>query len=187
MTWKKLPIGPLKIENDSEPVLGGDLNTNGYNIILAADDLKAANSSGFIIEGLLDTTVSKGDLVTVDPNSSNVTYVPVNITGATAVVLGVTGSPPFSVPVSGISINDGPSAGSATGAVLLKGLYKTVSWPNITGASAGDLLYAGGWNGEITNQVPTSPGSIVQIVGFVVDPEDHTLMFNPSNLTIKLS
>ena len=187
MTWKKLPIGPLKIENDSEPVLGGDLDTNGYNIILAADKLEAASSSGFIIEGLVDTTVSRGDLVTIDPNSSNVTYIPVNVTGATASVNGVTGSPPYSVPVSGISINAGPTSGSATGSVLVKGLYKTADWPGITGATAGGLLYAGGWNGEISKDAPSGAGDIVQVIGFVIDPEDHIFMLNPSNLTIKLS
>lgn len=187
MTWKKLPLGPLKIEKDSEPVLGGDLNTNGYNIILASDKLEATNSSGFIVEGLIDKSVARGDLVTIDPNSTSVTYIPVNITGATAIINGVTGSSPYTVPVSGISLESGPTTGSATGSVLLKGLYKTVDWPNITGASAGTLLYAGGWNGEITDQIPTSSGTVVQVVGFVVDPEDHILMFNPSNLTVKLS
>jgi len=184
MAWKKLPIGPLKIETDSEPVLGGDLNTNGYNIILASEKLEAANSSGFIVEGLLANTVSRGDLVTVDPGNTSVTYVPVNITGTTADILGVTGSPPYSGPVSGIALEDGTGN---TGSVLLKGLYKTVDWPEITSANAGDILYAGGWNGEITNTAPSSSGEIVQVIGFIVDPDDHVLMFNPSNFTIKLS
>lgn len=187
MTWKKLPIGPLKIENDSEPVLGGDLDTNGYNIILAADKLEAASSSGFIVEGLIDNTVSRGDLVTVIQTGATFTYIPVNITGATAFVDGVTGSPPYSVPVSGISINDGPTSGSAAGSVLVKGLYKTADWSGITGTSSGDLLYAGGWNGEITGTKSSESGDILQVVGFVIDPEDHILMLNPSNLSIKLS
>jgi hypothetical protein len=66
---------------------------------------------------------------------------------------------------------------SAADGVLVEGVVKVST--SLTGSSIGQKVYIGNQSGSFTTTAPTASGSIVRIVGYVVEPAKSLIYFNP--------
>ena len=66
---------------------------------------------------------------------------------------------------------------ATTEGVLLNGTIKVST--SLTGASIGQKVYISNSGGALTTTAPTASGSVVRIVGYVIEPSKSTIYFNP--------
>lgn len=72
------------------------------------------------------------------------------------------------------------SVGSnAANGVLVQGIVRLVT--SLSGASKGQKVYLSNSSGGVTVTPPTASGSTVRLLGYVVDPANNKIYFNPSN------
>ena len=65
---------------------------------------------------------------------------------------------------------------AATGTILLRGIVRDDSWSWTIGSNA--VIYASGTSGALTQTVPSTTDSVVQVVGFALSAT--SIYFNPS-------
>jgi hypothetical protein len=68
--------------------------------------------------------------------------------------------------------------GSAVGdGMLVRGYVRNSSWTQATG----DILYVSQTAGEITSTAPSASGTVIRIVGYMINATSDQIYFNPSN------
>ena len=71
--------------------------------------------------------------------------------------------------------------------MLVSGVVKVANNSGFSSASEGDVLYVSTTAGDVTSTAPTATGDIVRIVGYVLDPTNGIIYFDPSKDWIELS
>lgn len=75
----------------------------------------------------------------------------------------------------------GVATGTTAGAgMILKGIVRMLTNTNFSAASVGDPLYLDTVAGDVTKDAPTGAGDVVRVVGYVVDPTNKIIYFDPS-------
>jgi predicted RecA/RadA family phage recombinase len=71
--------------------------------------------------------------------------------------------------------------------MLVNGVVKVADNAGFSSASEGDVLYVSTTAGHVTTTAPTATGDIVRVVGYVLDPTNGIIYFDPSKDWIELS
>lgn len=72
--------------------------------------------------------------------------------------------------------------------MLVSGVVKVANSSGFSSASEGDVLYVSLTAGDVTSDVSTyTTGDIVRVVGYVLDPTNGIIYFDPSKDWIELS
>jgi hypothetical protein len=159
------------LSEDSTPQLGGDLDTNGNDIILDENDsfrldptLSADGKwTGTIVYGTAGATLAFGDLVYLAAADSRWELVDASAVGTSGTVL------------IGMCIFAAAADGIAT-RVLLHGTVRAdAAFPTFTVSAP---IYASETAGDVTNTAPTTADAVVRVVGYGID--GNTMYFNPS-------
>lgn len=161
------------IVNDTTPQLGGDLDTNGKNIVLSENTsvrLDPAGSadgkySGITVTGTGGATIAFGDLVTLDKDDSRWELVDISVAAA------ATGDARGIIGISVTSSTDGAAI-----TVLLNGIIRADSnFPTLT---IGAPVYAS-TTGDVVVTQPSTADYVIRVVGFGLTADE--MYFNPSN------
>jgi hypothetical protein len=162
------PSGGLSnVVEDTTPQLGGDLDTNGKNVLFAKTGNTANSSNGDIVKiGTGSTT--QGELCYY---TSSGTWVAADA-DATGTAGGV---------LLAIALGTDPDVHG----MLLRGMYTLDHDPG----TVGDELYvgAGADAGNITGTAPSGTGDVVRVIGYCLDSTNGQIWFNPSNDFIVLA
>jgi hypothetical protein len=160
------PSGGLSnIVEDTTPQLGGDLDTNGKNVLFAKTGNTDHSSNGDIVKiGTGSTT--QGELCYY---TSSGTWVAANA-GATGTAGGV---------LLAIALGTDPDVDG----MLLRGMYTLDHDPG----TVGDELYVSTTAGDITSTAPSGTGDVVRVIGYCLDSTNGQIWFNPSNDFIVLA
>lgn len=154
------------LSGDTTPQLGGDLDTNGKNIIYAKTSTTDHEHNGDIIkygagsttQGELCYLQANGEWAAADANAAS---------SAGGVLLA-------------IALGTDPDVDG----MLLRGVYTLDHDPG----TQGDELYISTTAGDITNDVSTyGTGDIVRVVGYALDSSAGQIWFNPSPDFIELA
>lgn len=156
--------------DDTTPQLGGDLDTNGSDIILAENDsieLDSALSAdgkwtGTVIDGTAGATLAFGDVVYLAAADSRWELTDADAVGTAGTVL------------IGVCVLAAASDGSAT-KILLHGTIRAATFPAFTVSAP---LYLSATAGDITHTAPTGADDVVRVVGYAISATD--LYWNPS-------
>lgn len=75
----------------------------------------------------------------------------------------------------------GVATGTTAGAgMILKGIVRMTTNTNFSGASVGDPLYLDTVAGDVSSSAPTGASDVVRVVGYVIDPTNKIIYFDPS-------
>ena len=158
------PTGPSDISVDTTPQLGGDLDLNGFNVVLKMEPGNDVTASGLIVTMTVDTNAegigaplamaADLHLDTADADSVN------------------------NMPCVALALETGTGAKK----VLLLGIMRNDAWNWATGAGAAGLIYVSTTIGTLTQTKPTGVDDVVQPVGYALS--DDVIFFNPSMLWI---
>jgi|DEB0MinimDraft_6_1074348.scaffolds.fasta_scaffold02648_2 hypothetical protein len=157
--------GISNVVEDTTPQLGGDLDTNGKNVLFAKTANTDHSSNGDIVKiGTGSTT--QGELCYY---TSSGTWVAADA-DATGTAGGV---------LLAIALGTDPDVDG----MLLRGMYTLDHDPG----TIGDELYVSTTAGDITSTAPSGAGDIVRVVGYCLDSTNGQIWFNPSNDFIELA
>ena len=160
------PSGGLSnVVEDTTPQLGGDLDTNGKNVLFAKTGNTDHSSNGDIVKiGTGSTT--QGELCYY---TSSGTWVAADA-DATGTAGGV---------LLAIALGTDPDVDG----MLLRGMYTLDHDPG----TVGDELYVSTTAGDITSTAPSGTGDVVRVIGYCLDSTNGQIWFNPSNDFIVLA
>jgi predicted RecA/RadA family phage recombinase len=79
------------------------------------------------------------------------------------------------------------TATTSNNGMLVSGVVKVADNAGFSSASEGDVLYVSTTAGHVTTTAPTATGDIVRVVGYVLDPTNGIIYFDPSKDWIELS
>ena len=157
--------GISNVVEDTTPQLGGDLDTNGKNVLFAKTGNTNHASNGDIVKiGTGSTT--QGELCYYT-SSGTWAAADADATGTAGGVL------------LAIALGTDPDADG----MLLRGMYTLDHDPG----TIGDELYVSTTAGDITGTAPSGTGDIVRVVGYCLDSTNGQIWFNPSNDFIELA
>lgn len=71
--------------------------------------------------------------------------------------------------------------------MLVSGVVKVADNTGFSSSNEGDVLYVSTTAGHVTTTAPTATGDIVRVVGYVLDPTNGIIYFDPSKDWIELS
>ena len=159
------PSGGLSnVVEDTTPQLGGDLDTNGKNVLFAKTGNTDHSSNGDIVKiGTGSTT--QGSFVTtrrVELGLQRMQTLQVRL-----------------VESFWLSLGTDPDVDG----MLLRGMRHTRSRPG----TVGDELYVSTTAGDITSTAPSGTGDVVRVIGYCLDSTNGQIWFNPSNDFIVLA
>lgn len=157
--------GITDVVQDTTPQLGGDLDTNGKNILFAKSANTDFDSNGDIIKFGSGSTV-QGELCYL---TSSGTWVAADA-DATGTAGGV---------LLAIALGTDPDVDG----MLLRGMFTLDHDPG----TVGDELYVSTTAGDVTSTAPSGTGDIVRVVGYCLDSTNGQIWFNPSNDFIELA
>ena len=163
--------GISNVVEDTTPQLGGDLDTNGKNVLYAKTANTDNSSNGDIVK-IGSGSTTQGALHYLN-SSGGWTLADADATGTAGGVL------------LAIALGTDPDADG----MLLRGMYTLDHDPN----TIGDELYVGAASqsgvdaGDITATAPSGTGDIVRVVGYCLDSTNGQIWFNPSNDFIELA
>jgi len=166
---EQLVVGDMSVQSASavnitggtfSGALGGNLNTNDFNLQLTIEPSSDETSSGLIWK---DATVDTNDqgigaplYMAADGHFDTASG---SVTTAPCVALAL-------------------ASGSGTKDVLMMGIMRVDSWNWTTGAGALSLIYISGSVGTLTQTIPTLVDQMIQPVGWAIT--DDCMWFNPS-------
>jgi len=157
--------GISNVVEDTTPQLGGDLDTNGKNVLFAKTANTDHSSNGDIVKiGTGSTT--QGELCYY---TSSGTWVAADA-DATGTAGGV---------LLAIALGTDPDVDG----MLLRGMYTLDHDPG----TVGDELYVSTTAGDITSTAPSGTGDVVRVIGYCLDSTNGQIWFNPSNDFITLA
>ncbi len=157
--------GISHIVEDTTPQLGGDLDTNGKNILFAKTSSTDYSSNGDIVKiGTGSTT--QGALHYLN-SSGGWTLADADATGTAGGVL------------LAIALGTDPDVDG----MLLRGMFTLDHDPG----TIGEELYVSTTAGDITSTAPSGNGEIVRIIGYCLDGTNGQIWFNPSNDFIEIT
>jgi len=160
------PSGGLSnIVEDTTPQLGGDLDTNGKNVLFAKTANTDHSSNGDIVK-IGSGSTTQGELCYY---TSSGTWVAADA-DATGTAGGV---------LLAIALGTDPDVDG----MLLRGMYTLDHDPG----TIGDELYVSTTAGDITATAPSGNGDIVRVVGYCLDSTNGQIYFNPSNDFIEIT
>ena len=163
--------GISNVVEDTTPQLGGDLDTNGKNVLFAKTANTDNSSNGDIVK-IGSGSTTQGALHYLN-SSGGWTLADADATGTAGGVL------------LAIALGTDPDADG----MLLRGMYTLDHDPG----TIGDELYVGAASqsgvdaGDITATAPSGTGDIVRVVGYCLDSTNGQIWFNPSNDFIELA
>ena len=163
--------GISNVVEDTTPQLGGDLDTNGKNVLFAKTANTDNSSNGDIVK-IGSGSTTQGALHYLN-SSGGWTLADADATGTAGGVL------------LAIALGTDPDADG----MLLRGMYTLDHDPG----TIGDELYvcaasqSGVDAGDITATAPSGTGDIVRVVGYCLDSTNGQIWFNPSNDFIELA
>jgi len=153
------------IVEDTTPQLGGDLDTNGKNILFAKTSSTDYSSNGDIVK-LGTGSTTQGALHYLN-SSGGWTLADADATGTAGGVL------------LAIALGTDPDVDG----MLLRGMFTLDHDPG----TIGEELYVSTTAGDITSTAPSGTGDIVRVVGYCLDSTNGQIYFNPSNDFIELA
>jgi hypothetical protein len=157
--------GISHIVEDTTPQLGGDLDTNSKNILVAKTSATDYSSNGDIVKiGTGSTT--QGALHYLD-SGGGWTLADADATGTAGGVL------------LALALGTDPDVDG----MLLRGMFTLDHDPG----TIGEELYVSTTAGDITSTAPSGTGDIVRVVGYCLDSTNGQIWFNPSNDFIELA
>ena len=157
--------GISNVVEDTTPQLGGDLDTNGKNVLFAKTANTDHSSNGDIVK-IGSGSTTQGELCYY---TSSGTWV-----AADADAAGTAGGVLLAIALGTDPDVDG---------MLLRGMYTLDHDPG----TVGDELYVSTTAGDITSTAPSGTGDIVRVVGYCLDSTNGQIWFNPSNDFITLA
>ena len=157
--------GISNVVEDTTPQLGGDLDTNGKNVLFAKTSNTDNSSNGDIVK-IGSGSTTQGELCYY---TSSGTWV-----AADADAAGTAGGVLLAIALGTDPDVDG---------MLLRGMYTLDHDPG----TVGDELYVSTTAGDITSTAPSGTGDIVRVVGYCLDSTNGQIWFNPSNDFITLA
>ena len=158
--------GIASVLADTSPQLGGDLDTNGKNVLFAKTANTDHSSNGDIVKiGASSTT--QGKLHYFNAAFGGWTLADADATSTSGGVL------------LAIALGTDPDVDG----MLLRGMYTLDYDPG----TIGEELYVSTTGGEITSTAPSGSGDIVRVVGYCLDSSNGQIWFNPSNDFIELA
>jgi len=160
------------VSEDTTPQLGGDLDTNGSDIILAENDAIEYDNAGsadekwtgIVIDGTAGATVAVGDLIYLDVTATEWLLADASAVGTAGTVV---------VGLCVLASTDG----NAT-RILLNGTMRSAAFPS--SIALGAPVYISETAGDITSTKPTTTDSVIRVVGFAITAEPNTIYFCPS-------
>lgn len=163
--------GIVDIVDDTTPQLGGDLDTNGNDIILAENDVIELDSalsvdgkfSGIAIDGTAGATLAFGDVVYLQASDSRWELADADAvgTGGTTMV--------------GICVLAAAADGNAT-KILLQGTIRAdAAFPALT---IGSAVYLSTTAGDVQTTAPSGTDDVVKVLGYALTAD--SMYWNPS-------
>jgi hypothetical protein len=155
--------GILNVVEDVTPQLGGDLDSNGSDIVMAADDIiqlgTDVNTSSLLLHdsGQNSTRIQSAGFSFMNRAGSNLTAA-FYAGAAKTVILYYQGNEKLSVKTSGVSITGNMSSTTATVA--------GITYPPSDG-TAGQVMTTDG-SGAVTFQTPSSGASVGSAIAFAI-------------------
>lgn len=157
--------GISNVVEDTTPQLGGDLDTNGKNVLFA----KTANTDNS----------SNGDIVKIGSGSTTQGELCYYTSSGTWVAADADATGTAGGVLLAIALGTDPDVDG----MLLRGMYTLDHDPG----TVGDELYVSTTAGDITSTAPSGTGDIVRVVGYCLDSTNGQIWFNPSNDFIELA
>lgn len=157
--------GISNVVEDTTPQLGGDLDTNGKNVLFA----KTANTDNS----------SNGDVVKIGTGSTTQGELCYYTSSGTWVAADADATGTAGGVLLAIALGTDPDVDG----MLLRGMYTLDHDPG----TVGDELYVSTTAGDITSTAPSGTGDIVRVVGYCLDSTNGQIWFNPSNDFIELA
>ena len=163
--------GISSVLEDTAPQLGGDLDTNGKNVLFAKTANTDHSVNGDIVKFGGTNGMTQGDLYYY---TSSGTWAQANASAEAT-----SGACLLAIALG---------AQSDVNGMLLRGIY-TMDANAIDGTEAtGDELYVSAANaGHVTSAPPTAQNHVVRVIGYCLDGTNGQIWFNPSNDFIKLA
>jgi hypothetical protein len=149
----------LELVTDITPQLGGDLDTNGKNILLTIP----TSANGFIYSG---------DIMTLTVDTSAASGMPLFM-AADGHLDPADATSDATAPCVAMAIE----AGTGSKKVLTRGLIRNDAWNWTIGPGKTSLIYLDVTAGGLTQTQPSSEDNVIQVVGWAVST--NVIMFNP--------
>lgn len=155
--------GIADIVDDTTPQLGGDLDTNGKNIVLDSTPASDHFSSGLIASAICGETTVFGNVGYIKSDGK------MWLSSATSST---------TMPVIAMALESGSANDSKNW--LFNGFIRDESWDWVVGG----VIYAATVSGSLTQTPVSGAGNQAQVVGVALTQD--TMMFNPSCVLVEI-